>query len=102
MSDLIYLDHAATTPLRPEARAAMEPFLAENYANPSSVYRSAQVARSALDHAREVIAQGLGAEPSEIVFTSGGTEGNNAAIKGAALARRDRGRHLVTTDIEHH
>jgi cysteine desulfurase len=102
MSELIYLDHAATTPLRPEARAAMEPFLADNYANPSSVYRLAQTARSALDEARDAIAACLGAQPSELIFTSGGTESNNAAIKGVALARRSAGRHIVTTAIEHH
>ncbi|MBV9278662.1 MAG: cysteine desulfurase [Chloroflexi bacterium] len=102
MPDLIYLDHAATTPLRPEARAAMEPFLAESYANPSSIYRLAQSARAALDAARDSIAECLGVSPAEIVFTGGGTESDNAAIKGAALARRDAGRHLVTTAIEHH
>jgi len=80
----------------------MEPFLADNYANPSSVYRMAQTARSALDEARDTIAQCLGTQPSELVFTSGGTESNNAAIKGVALARRDAGRHIVTTAIEHH
>ena len=102
MNELIYLDHAATTPLRPEARAAMEPFFAENYANPSSVYRMAQTARSALDEARDAIAECLGAHPSELIFTSGGTESNNAAIKGVALARRSVGRHIVSTAIEHH
>jgi cysteine desulfurase len=102
MPELIYLDHAATTPLRPEVRAAMEPFLAENYANPSSVYRLAQAARSALDEARDIVASCLQAAPSEIVFTSGGTESDNAAIKGVALAQRERGRHIVTTAIEHH
>jgi cysteine desulfurase len=102
MPNLIYLDHAATTPLRPEARAVMEPFLADNYANPSSVYRLAQAARSALDGARDAVAGCLGAKPSEIVFTSSGTESNNAAIKGVAFARREIGRHLVTTAIEHH
>jgi len=102
MTDLIYLDHAATTPLRPEARAAMEPFLSTNFANASSVYRLAQEARSALDEARTTVANCLGSHPSEIIFTSGGTESNNAAIKGVAFARQERGRHLVTSAIEHH
>lgn len=102
MAELVYLDHAATTPLRPEARDAMEPFLGAAYGNPSSVYRLAQTARSALDAARDCMAAGLGALPSEVIFTSGGTESNNAAIKGIALAERDRGRHIVTTAIEHH
>lgn len=102
MTDQIYLDHAATTPIRAEVRAAMEPWLWENYANASSVYRMAQSARSALDRARDSVAACFGATPAEIVFTSGGTESDNAAIKGAAFARRDDGRHLVTTTIEHH
>src|SRR5207248_9188212 len=102
MSHPVYLDHAATTPLRTEAREAMEPFLAENYANPSSIYRLAQSARAAMDRARDMIAECLGARPQEIVFTAGGTESNNAAIKGVALARRAEGRHVVTTAVEHH
>lgn len=80
----------------------MEPFLVENFANPSSVYRLAQAARSALDQARDAIAACLGATAAELIFTSGGTESNNAAIKGAAFARRDESRHLLTTAIEHH
>lgn len=102
MPDSIYLDHAATTPLRPEVREAMEPFLADNYANPSSVYRLAQAARSAIDEARDGVAECLGAEPTDIIFTSGGTESNNAAIKGVAFARRAIGSHLVSTSVEHH
>ncbi len=102
MSDLIYLDHAATTPLRREARAAMEPFLSDSFANASSVYRLAQDARSALDEARLTVADCLGSHPSEIIFTSGGTESNNAAIKGVAFARQENGKHMVTSAIEHH
>jgi cysteine desulfurase len=102
MNNSIYLDHAATTPLRPEVLQAMEPFLAGNFANPSSIYRPAQEARSALDRARDVIAGALGAKPQEMIFTGSGTEANNAAIKGVALASRDRGRHIVTCAIEHH
>lgn len=102
IAHLIYLDHAATTPLRAEARAVMEPFLSDNFANASSVYCLAQEARSALDEARATVADGLGCHPSEIIFTSGGTESNNAAIKGVAFARQERGRHLITSAIEHH
>jgi cysteine desulfurase len=102
MTQTIYLDHAATTPLRSEAREAMAPFLDGLFANPSSIYRTAQEARSAIDRARDVIAEILGGRPQEIIFTSGGTESNNAAVKGVALASRDRGRHIVTTAIEHH
>jgi cysteine desulfurase len=102
MADPIYLDHAATTPLRPEALEAMQPFMVENYANPSSIYRLAQQARSALDAARDTIAECLGARASEIIFTSGGTESNNAAIKGAAFAGKDVGDRLITSAIEHH
>jgi cysteine desulfurase len=98
----IYLDHAATTPLRGEVLEAMEPFLAGNYANPSSIYRPAQEARAALDRSRDVVAAILGARPQDTVFTGGGTESNNAAIKGVAFASQDRGRHIVTSAIEHH
>jgi cysteine desulfurase len=102
MSTFVYLDHAATTPLRPEVRQAMEPFLGDCFANPSSIYCPGQEARAAIDTARDTVAACLGAQPSEIVFTSGGTESDNAAIKGVAFARRAVGQHLVTTAIEHH
>jgi len=102
MQKSIYLDHAATTPVRAEVRAAMEPYESVLFANPSSIYRPAQEARAAIDRARDVVAACLGARPSEIIFTSGGTESDNAAIRGAAFAGRSRGRHLVTTAIEHH
>jgi len=98
----IYLDHAATTPLRPEARAAMEPFLAPtSFGNPSSLHWDGQQARRVLDSARDTLAQALGAEGSEITFTSGGTEADNAALVGILLAHRGRGNHLVTTQMEH-
>lgn len=102
MPDPIYLDNAATTPLRPEVREAMLPFLTDLYANPSSVYRPAQQARAAIDRARDATAVCIGATPGELIFTSGATESNNAAIKGVAFARQDVGRHIVTTAIEHH
>ncbi len=98
----IYMDHAATTPLAPEAAAAMAPFFARSYGNPSTLYSLGQDARRAIDEAREHCAQVLRARPSELVFTSGGTESDNAALIGPALALKDHGRHIVTTQIEHH
>jgi cysteine desulfurase len=102
MTDAIYLDHAATTPVRQEVRRAMEPYLTDLFANPSSIYGPAQAARAAVDAARDTVAECLGATAAEIIFTSGATESNNAAVKGVALARRETHRHLVTTTIEHH
>lgn len=97
-----YLDHAATTPVSPEALAAMRPYFSDAYGNPSSLYELAQQSRHALDEARERCARVLGARTGEVVFTSGGTESDNAAIVGAALALRAKGGHVVTTAIEHH
>lgn len=98
----IYCDYNATTPLDPGVRAAMEPFLTEVWGNPSSLHQIGRRARAALDEARERAASVLGVKPGEIVFTSGGTESVNLAILGAARARRERGRHLITSTIEHH
>lgn len=101
MTERIYLDHAATTPLRPEVRAAIEPyFSADGFGNPSSLHADGQRAKRALDTARDTLAQALGGQFSEISFTSGGTESDNAALVGVLLAR-GRGSHLVTTQIEH-
>lgn len=97
----IYLDHAATTLLRPEARAAMEPFLGAAFGNPSSLHGDGQQAKRALDTARSLVADALEADFSEITFTSGGTEADNAALVGVMLAHRASGNHLVTTQIEH-
>jgi cysteine desulfurase len=100
----VYLDHAATTPVRPEVRAAMEPFLGdEAFGNPSSMHRAGQTARAALDEARRRIALALGSEPGEVVFTSGGTEANNLAVLGAALAARaeDRPFRVAVSALEH-
>ena len=97
----IYLDHAATTPLRREALDAMLPYLTEHWGNPSSIYASGRRARQGLDEARERIAATLDAKPREIVFTSGGSESVNLAIKGVAWAASARGRHIVTSSIEH-
>ncbi len=99
---LVYMDHAATTPVHPEVSAAMRPYLGEQYGNPSSIYSIAREARVAVERSREQIARSLGARPEEIYFTSGGTESDNWAIKGAAFARRKKGDHIITTSIEHH
>lgn len=98
----IYLDHAATTPLRREALDAMLPFLGEQFGNPSSPHAYGRRARAALDEAHERIAAALGAGPREIILTSGGTEALNLALKGAAWAGKARGSRIVTTAVEHH
>jgi cysteine desulfurase len=98
----IYLDHAATTPLRREAFEAMQPWLTEGFGNPSSVHSFGRWARAGLDEAHERVARSLGATPREIVFTSGGTEANNLAIKGAAWAGKGRGHRIITSSVEHH
>jgi cysteine desulfurase len=97
----IYLDHAATTPARPEVVAAMLPLLGAGY-NPSSLHAEGRAARAALDAAREAVARVLGASPREIVFTGGGSEADVLAVVGVARALASRGRHIVTTTIEHH
>lgn len=101
MSAGIYLDHAATTPLRPEARAAMLEHL-DGAANPSSIHAHGRAARAALDDARGVVARVLGAASREIVFTGGGSEGDVLAIVGAAKARAAGGKHVITSVVEHH
>ena len=98
----IYLDHAATTPLRPEVRDAMLPYLGGVFGNPSSAHGFGRVAREALDDAHERLARVIGAESREVVFTSGGTEADNLALKGAAWAGRAKGHRIVTTPVEHH
>ncbi|MGH2794431.1 MAG: cysteine desulfurase family protein [Actinomycetota bacterium] len=99
----IYLDHAATTPLSEAARAAMAPYLDERFGNASSAHAPGREARKGVDEARERVAAAVGARPDEIVFTSGGTEADNLAIKGAAWHAREQGRDgIVVTAIEHH
>ncbi|HET6488625.1 MAG TPA: cysteine desulfurase NifS [Syntrophales bacterium] len=98
----IYLDYAATTPVDPEVIEAMHPYFRETFGNPSSIHSFGQQARSAVEDAREKVASSLGAKPAEIVFTCGGTESDNFAIKGIAYANRRKGNHIVTTAIEHH
>jgi cysteine desulfurase len=98
----IYLDHAATTPLRPEALEAMLPYLIEAYGNPSSPHAWGRRARAALDEAHERVGAAIGATAREVVLTSGGTEALNLALKGAAWAGKARGHRIVTTAVEHH
>src|SRR5664279_2481513 len=98
----IYLDHAATTPLRREALEAMLPFLTDDFGNASSLHSFGRRARAGLDEAHEGVARALSATPREIVFTSGGTEANNLALKGAAWAGKARGHRIITSSVEHH
>jgi cysteine desulfurase len=97
----IYLDHAATTPIRPEVLEAMLPYLTEHQGNPSSIHASGRRARQGLDEAREEIARHMGAKPREIVFTASGTEADNLAVRGVAWAASAKGRHIVTSVVEH-
>lgn len=99
---LIYFDHAGTTPTDPQVFAAMQPYFTELYGNPSSVHTIGQEARYALDNARERVAGVLGCRSSEVVFTSGGTEADNAAIHGVATALDETGNHIITSGVEHH
>jgi len=99
--DPIYLDYNATTPVAPEVADAMRPHLESVFGNPSSGHAYGVRARQAVERARARVAAAIGAEPEEIVFTSGGTESNNHAIRGVAFAHRDRGRHIVTSAVEH-
>ncbi len=98
----IYMDHSATTPVKPEVVDAMVPYFTQHFGNPSSIYGIARDSKKAVDLARAQTAKSLGADPDEIYFTSGGSESDNWAIKGVALANRKRGNHIITTQIEHH
>ena len=98
----IYFDYNATTPLDADVREAMAPFLDRIYGNPSSVHHIGREARALLDEARDRVAQVFQSKPSEVVFTSGGTESNNLAIFGVARLLRSKGSHLITTQVEHH
>ena len=97
----IYVDHNATTPVRPEVLEAMWPFYEADWGNASSVHWAGQGPKDAIEDAREAVAGLIGARPRDLVFTSGGTESDNSALLGVALARRDQGRHVVTSSIEH-
>ncbi len=98
----VYLDYAATTPTHPEVVKAMLPYFTETFGNPSSIYVCGQEAKGAMEEARTRIARFIGAKDEEIVFTSGGTEADNTAIKGVAYANEKRGNHIITSTIEHH
>ena len=102
MDRLIYLDNAATTKTAPEVVEAMLPYFSENYGNPSSVYSFASKNKDAVTEQREIIARALGAKTNEIYFTAGGTESDNWALKATAEAYASKGKHLITTKIEHH
>src|SRR5918997_254206 len=100
----VYLDHAATTPVRPEVLEAMMPYLSDSaFGNPSSAHRFGRAARAGIEQARRQIAEALGAEPGQVIFTSGGTEADNLSIVGAALAARERGGRMcaAVSAIEH-
>ncbi|MDR7402498.1 MAG: cysteine desulfurase NifS [Armatimonadota bacterium] len=98
----IYMDYAATTPVDPRVVEAMLPYFTERFGNASSVHQFGQEAREAVERAREAVARAIGARPAEIVFTSGATESDNFAILGTAWANEDRGRHIITSAVEHH
>ena len=102
MSKQIYLDNAATTQMSDAVKQAMEPYLQENYGNASTAYSIGEDARRELEKSREVIAATLHAKTSEIYFTSGGSESDNWAVKNIAAACKKKGRHIITTNIEHH
>lgn len=99
---IIYLDHAATTYVKPEVFEAMKPWFTEYYGNPSAIYSLGRQSKKAIEEARAQIAYCLGAHPTEIFFTGSGTEADNWAIKGTALANQKKGKHVITTVIEHH
>jgi cysteine desulfurase len=99
---MIYLDYNATTPLAPEALAAMRPFLEQHFGNPSSIHAAGREARAAIDDARDRLARLLDAKPHEIIFTGGGTEADNLAVIGLARAHASRGKHVITCATEHH
>lgn len=98
----IYMDNSATTPARKEVVEEMLLYMTENFGNPSSIYEIGKTSKHAIDRARKKVADALGAEENEIYFTSGGTESDNWAIKGIAFANRNKGKHIITSSIEHH
>jgi cysteine desulfurase len=99
---MIYLDNAATTPVDPEVLDEMLPYYGEVYGNPSSIYSAGRQARSAIDAARDLVADALGCQSRELIFTSGGSESDNLAVRGVAVRNADRGRHMVCSQVEHH
>ena len=101
MNRKIYLDYNASTPIAPEAVEAMQPFLTGLYGNPSSLHWAGIPAKDAVEVARRQVSDLLGCDPTEIVFTSGGSEANNHALKGVFLANKGKGNHIITTAVEH-
>ncbi|MEW6201353.1 MAG: cysteine desulfurase NifS [bacterium] len=99
---LIYMDHAGTTPMHPEVFETMSPYFIERFGNPSSIHTVGREAKGAIEDARAQVAALIGARPEEIIFTSGGTEADNMAIQGCAAANEKKGKHLITSAIEHH
>jgi len=98
----VYFDHSATTPVHPAVAEEMIRYITGNFGNPSSIHSFGREVKKAVEEAREKVARGIGAKPEEIVFTSGGTESDNMAIKGAAYANRRKGNHIITSAVEHH
>jgi len=101
MNKVYYFDNGATTPVDPEVLKAMKPLFNEDFGNPASIHFMGEKAKELVDNARKIIADSINAEPSEIIFTSGGTESNNFVIKGVGIANKDKGNHIITTRIEH-
>jgi cysteine desulfurase len=102
MSKLVYMDNSATTFAKPEVVEAMLPYFTEMFGNPSSMYRMSDLTRKAIATAREQVAKAINADPKEIFFTAGGSEGDNWALKGIAYANKNKGNHIITSEIEHH
>lgn len=102
MDKFIYMDNAATTYCIPAVKTAMMPYLSEEFGNPSSIYTLAQQSKNAVEESRRIIARTIGAKPAEIYFTGGGSESDNMAVKTTAMLLQDRGKHIITTKIEHH
>lgn len=102
MEKIRYFDHAATTYVKDEVLKEMLPYFGINFGNPSSIYSIGRYNKRAIDHAREQVANAIGAKPKEIYFTSCGSESDNLIIKGIASANRNKGKHIITTKIEHH
>ncbi len=100
--DKIYFDHSATTPVHPEVAEEMLRFLTGKFGNPSSLHSFGRQAKKAMEEAREIVAENIGAKNEEVTFTSGGTEADHLAIKGTAYANREKGNHIITSAVEHH
>lgn len=98
----VYFDHSATTPVHPAVAEEMCKYLTDNFGNPTSLHSYGRIVRKAVEEAREKVAQAIGADPKEIVFTSGGTESDNMAIHGVAYGNRNKGNHIITSAVEHH